>query len=106
VGAEYADFTNLCGSACSAFRLTSSATFLTALGLVIGNRVGDFWVVTISSPAAITFSIKFAASAPNLIYGSTRGTNTSTKVEPDFYPAGRVEAVRKQLGPRLIAALE
>src|SRR6267154_3758422 len=79
-------------------------TFLTALGLVIGNA-SVILVVTISITSRDYILDQIRGIGSNLIYGQySAGTNTSTKVDADFIKLADVEAVRKQLGPRLIAA--
>src|ERR1700687_4952290 len=79
-------------------------TFLTALGLVIGNA-SVILVVTISITSRDYILDQIRGIGSNLIYGQyAAGTNTSTKVDADFIKLSDVEAVRKQLGPRLIAA--
>src|SRR5258708_31497878 len=79
-------------------------TFLTALGLVIGNA-SVILVVTISLTSRDSILDQIRGIGSNLIYGQySAGTNTSTKVDADFIKLADVDAVRKQLGPRLIAA--
>src|ERR1700732_1262817 len=79
-------------------------TFLTALGLVIGNA-SVILVVTISITSRDYILDQIRGIGSTLIYGQySAGTNTSTKVDADFIKLADVEAVRKQLGPRLIAA--
>src|SRR5258706_15589337 len=79
-------------------------TFLTALGLVIGNA-SVILVVTISITSRDYILDQIRAIASNLIYGQySAGTNTSTKVDADFIKLADSEAGRKQLGPRLTAA--
>src|SRR5262249_11477697 len=79
-------------------------TFLTALGLVIGNA-SVILVVTISITSRDYILDQIRGIGSNLIYGQySAGTNTSTKVDADFIKLADVEAVRKQLGHRLVAA--
>src|SRR5579864_1747150 len=79
-------------------------TFLTALGLVIGNA-SVILVVTISITSRDYILDQIRGIGSNLIYGQySAGTNTSTKVDADFIKLNDVEAVRQQLGSRLIAA--
>ncbi|HYL34808.1 MAG TPA: ABC transporter permease [Bryobacteraceae bacterium] len=79
-------------------------TFLTALGLVIGNA-SVILVVTISITSRDYILDQIRGIGSNLIYGQySAGTNTSTKVDADFIKLADVEAVRKQLGPRIVAA--
>ena len=79
-------------------------TFLTALGLVIGNA-SVILVVTISITSRDYILDQIRGIGSNLIYAQySAGTNTSTKVDADFIKLNDVEAVRQQLGSRLIAA--
>src|SRR5579864_6882233 len=79
-------------------------TFLTALGLVIGNA-SVILVVTISITSRDYILDQIRGIGSNLIYGQySAGTNTSTKVDADFIKLSDVEAVRKQFGSRLVAA--
>jgi putative ABC transport system permease protein len=79
-------------------------TFLTALGLVIGNA-SVILVVTISITSRDYILDQIRGIGSNLIYAQySAGTNTSTKVDADFIKLADVEAVRKQLGTRLVAA--
>jgi putative ABC transport system permease protein len=79
-------------------------TFLTALGLVIGNA-SVILVVTISITSRDYILDQIRGIGSNLIYAQySAGTNTATKVDADFIKLADVEAVRKQLGTRLVAA--
>jgi len=79
-------------------------TFLTALGLVIGNA-SVILVVTISITSRDYILDQIRGIGSNLIYAQySAGTNTSTKVDADFIKLADVEAVRRQLGSRLVAA--
>src|SRR5579864_3652292 len=79
-------------------------TFLTALGLVIGNA-SVILVVTISITSRDYILDQIRGIGSNLIYAQySAGTNTATKVDADFIKLADVEAVRRQLGSRLIAA--
>src|SRR6202022_1911943 len=79
-------------------------TFLTALGLVIGNA-SVILVVTISITSRDYILDQIRGIGSNLIYAQySAGTNTSTKVDADFIKLADVEAVRKQLGSRIGAA--
>src|ERR1700730_7961839 len=87
-----------------ALRANKFRTFLTALGLVIGNA-SVILVVTISITSRDYILDQIRGIGSNLIYGQySAGTNTATKVDADFIKLSDVDAVRKQLGPRLIAA--
>jgi putative ABC transport system permease protein len=79
-------------------------TFLTALGLVIGNA-SVILVVTISITSRDYILDQIRGIGSNLIYAQySAGTNTSTTVDADFIKMADVDAVRKQLGPRIVAA--
>jgi putative ABC transport system permease protein len=87
-----------------ALRANKFRTFLTALGLVIGNA-SVILVVTISITSRDYILDQIRGIGSNLIYGQySAGTNTSTKVDADFIKLSDVEAVRKQFGSRLVAA--
>jgi len=79
-------------------------TFLTALGLVIGNA-SVILVVTISITSRDYILDQIRGIGSNLIYAQySAGTNTSTKVDADFIKLADIEAVRQQFGPRIVAA--
>lgn len=79
-------------------------TFLTALGLVIGNA-SVILVVTISITSRDYVLDQIRGVGSNLIYAQySAGTNSSTQVDADFIKLGDLEAVRRQLGGRLVAA--
>src|SRR5260370_6666798 len=79
-------------------------TFLTALGLVIGNA-SVILVVTISITSRDYILDQIRGIGSNLIFAQySAGTNTATKVDADFIKLADVEAVRRQLGERIIAA--
>src|SRR6202022_3371745 len=79
-------------------------TFLTALGLVIGNA-SVILVVTISITSRNYILDQIRGIGSNLIYAQySSGTNTSTKVDADFIKIADGDAVRQQLGSRIIAA--
>jgi putative ABC transport system permease protein len=87
-----------------ALRANKFRTFLTALGLVIGNA-SVILVVTISITSRDYILDQIRGIGSNLIYAQyAAGTNTATKVDADFIKLADVEAVRKQLGGRLVAA--
>jgi putative ABC transport system permease protein len=87
-----------------ALRANKFRTFLTALGLVIGNA-SVILVVTISITSRDYILDQIRGIGSNLIYGQySAGTNTSTKVDADFIKLSDVEAVRKQFASRLVAA--
>jgi putative ABC transport system permease protein len=79
-------------------------TFLTALGLVIGNA-SVILVVTISITSRDYILDQIRGIGSNLIYAQySAGTNTSTKVDADFIKLADVETVRRQFGERIVAA--
>jgi putative ABC transport system permease protein len=79
-------------------------TFLTALGLVIGNA-SVILVVTISISSREYILDLIRGVGSNLIYAQySAGTNNATKVDADFIKMADVDAVRQQLGSRLVAA--
>src|SRR5258708_14136132 len=79
-------------------------TFLTALGLVIGNA-SVILVVTISITSRDYILDQIRGIGSNLIYVHySAGTNPSTKRYADFIKLDDAAAVRKQFGPRLIAS--
>ncbi|HYL78637.1 MAG TPA: ABC transporter permease [Bryobacteraceae bacterium] len=87
-----------------ALRANKFRTFLTGLGLVIGNA-SVILVVTISITSRDYILDQIRGIGSNLIYAQySAGTNTATKVDADFIKLADVEAVRKQLGGRLVAA--
>jgi len=87
-----------------ALRANKFRTFLTALGLVIGNA-SVILVVTISITSRDYILDQIRGIGSNLIYAQySAGTNTSTKVDADFIKRSDIEAVRKQLVARLVAA--
>ncbi|MGI8744570.1 MAG: ABC transporter permease [Bryobacteraceae bacterium] len=79
-------------------------TFLTALGLVIGNA-SVILVVTISITSRDYILDQIRGIGSNLIYAQYEaGTNTSTKVDADLIKLADVDAIRRQLGSRIEAA--
>jgi len=87
-----------------ALRANKFRSFLTALGLIIGNA-SVILVVTISIASRDYILDLIRGVGSNLIYAEySAGTNSSTKVDADFIKMADVEAVRQQLGSRLIAA--
>src|SRR5271169_341463 len=78
-------------------------TFLTALGLIIGNA-SVILVVTISITSRDYILDTIRGVGSNLIYAQfSAGTNTSTKVDADFVKLADVQAVRNELGNRIVA---
>jgi putative ABC transport system permease protein len=87
-----------------ALRANKVRTFLTALGLVIGNAA-VILVVTISITSREYILDQIRAIGSNMIYAQYEaGTNAAVRVEADFVNLADLEAVRKQLGPRIVAA--
>ncbi|MGH9666859.1 MAG: ABC transporter permease [Bryobacteraceae bacterium] len=79
-------------------------TFLTGLGLVIGNA-SVILVVTISLTSRDYILEQIQGIGSNLIYAQYEaGNNTSYSVDADFIKLADVEAVRQQLGSRIVAA--
>src|SRR5271165_6124678 len=79
-------------------------TFLTALGLIIGNA-SVILVVTISISSRDYILDQIRGIGSNLIYAQySAGTNSATKVDADFIKLADVEAVRQQLADRIVAA--
>lgn len=87
-----------------ALRANKVRTFLTALGLVIGNA-SVILVVTISITSRDYILDQIRAIGSNMIYAQYEaGNNTTTRVEADYVNLSDLEAVRKQLGSRIVAA--
>ena len=79
-------------------------TFLTALGLVIGNA-SVILVVTISITSRDYILDQIRGIGSNLIYAQfSAGTATATKADADFIKLSDVQAIRQQLGNRIVAA--
>ncbi|MCC6858725.1 MAG: ABC transporter permease [Bryobacterales bacterium] len=88
----------------NALRANSVRTFLTALGMVIGNA-SVILVVTISLTSRDYILQQIQGIGSNMIfaYYEVAGQG-STQVEADFIKMEDVEAVRRQLGDRIVAA--
>jgi putative ABC transport system permease protein len=87
-----------------ALRANKVRTFLTALGLVIGNA-SVILVVTISLTSRDYILDQIRAIGSNLVYAYYEaGNNTAMKVEADYVKVADLEAVREQLGTRIVAA--
>jgi putative ABC transport system permease protein len=85
-------------------RANKFRSFLTALGLVIGNA-SVILVVTISITSRDYILDLIRGVGSNLIYAQySAGTNSSTKVDADFIKLSDVAAVRQQFGSRIVAA--
>ena len=79
-------------------------TFLTALGLVIGNA-SVILVVTISLTSRDYILEQIRGIGSNIIWAYyDAGNRSSAVVDADFIKTGDLEAVRSQLGSRVIAA--
>ncbi len=87
-----------------ALRANKVRTVLTALGMVIGNA-SVILVVTISLTSRDYILEQIRGIGSNIIYAyyETAG-EASPQVEADFVKTADVEAVRRQLGPRIVAA--
>jgi putative ABC transport system permease protein len=87
-----------------ALRANKVRTFLTALGLVIGNA-SVILVVTISITSREYILDQIRAIGSNMVYAQYEaGNNTTTKVEADYVNLSDLDAVRNQLGARIVAA--
>ena len=87
-----------------ALRANKIRTLLTALGLVIGNA-SVILVVTISLTSRDYILDQIRGIGSNLISAYYEaGSMTSARVEADFVKMADVEAVREQLGDRIVAA--
>jgi putative ABC transport system permease protein len=87
-----------------ALRANKFRSFLTALGLVIGNA-SVILVVTISITSRDYILDLIRGVGSNLIYAQySAGTNSSTSVDADFIKIADVDAVRQQFGSRIVAA--
>jgi putative ABC transport system permease protein len=87
-----------------ALRANKFRSFLTALGLVIGNA-SVILVVTISITSRDYILDLIRGVGSNLIYAQfSAGSNAAAEVDADFIKMADVEAVRRQLGARIAAA--
>ena len=87
-----------------ALRANKVRTILTALGLVIGNAA-VILVVTISTTAREFVLDQIRAVGSNLIFAQYEAGNAdNAQVTADFVKIADVEAVRQQLGGRIVAA--
>ncbi len=79
-------------------------TLLTALGLLIGNA-SVILVVTISITSRDLILDKIRGIGSNLVSAYyDAGTQDAAKANADYVKLADVEAIRKQLGPRIVAA--
>lgn len=87
-----------------ALRANRFRSFLTALGLVIGNA-SVILVVTISITSRDYILDQIRGIGSNLIYAQfSAGAATAVKADADFIKLADVEAVRRQFGSRIVAA--
>ena len=87
-----------------ALRANKVRTFLTSLGLVIGNA-SVILVVTISITGRDYVLDQIRAIGSNIIYGGYQaGSNAQATADADFVKLSDVDAVRQQLGDRIVAA--
>ncbi len=87
-----------------ALRANKIRTILTALGLVIGNA-SVILVVTISTTAREFVLNQIRAIGSNMVYAQYESGNAANpQVNADFVKLSDVEAVRQQLGDRIVAA--
>ena len=87
-----------------ALRANRFRTFLTALGLIIGNA-SVILVVTISLASRDLILDQIRGIGSNLVYASYEaGGQNTAKVEADFVKIADVQALRDALGERIIAA--
>src|SRR4051812_2042442 len=85
-------------------RANKIRTFLTALGLVIGNA-SVILVVTISLTSRDYILDQIRGIGSNLVYANYEaGSQTATQVEADFVKLADLDAVRQLLGSRINAA--
>ncbi len=87
-----------------ALRANRLRTFLTALGLIIGNA-SVILVVTISLASRDLILDQIRGIGSNLVYASYEaGGQNTAKVEADFVKLSDVQAIRDTLGNSIIAA--
>jgi putative ABC transport system permease protein len=91
-------------SSIAALRANKFRAFLTALGLVIGNA-SVILVVTISLTSRDYILEQIQRVGSNLIYANYEaGNNSASIAEGDYVKTADVDAIRAQLGSRIIAA--
>jgi putative ABC transport system permease protein len=87
-----------------ALRANRLRTFLTALGLIIGNA-SVILVVTISLASKNLILDQIRGIGSNLVYADYEaGGQNTAQVEADFVKLSDVQAIRDQLGNSIIAA--
>ena len=88
----------------NALRANSVRSFLTALGMVIGNA-SVILVVTISLTSRDFILEQIQGLGSNMIFAYYDvGGGAGTRVAADFIKMSDVEAVRQSLGGRIVAA--
>jgi len=92
-------------SSLAALRANKFRAFLTALGLVIGNA-SVILVVTISLTSRDYILSTIQRIGSNLVYAEyeTGNNPAMAAADADYIKTGDVQAVRDQLGPRIVAA--
>src|SRR5262245_15886638 len=92
-------------SSVQALRSNKFRTFLTALGLVIGNA-SVIWVVTISLTSRDYIIAQIQRIGSNMIYAQYEAGNNASggTADADYVKLADVEAIRTQLGSRIVAA--
>src|SRR5947209_672471 len=87
-----------------ALRANKVRTFLTALGLVIGNA-SVILVVTISITGREYILDQIRAIGSNIIYAQySAGSTANATADADLIKQSDIDAVRQQLGNRIVAA--
>jgi putative ABC transport system permease protein len=98
------NFTEAVNFSVQALHANRLRTFLTALGLIIGNA-SVILVVTISLASKDLILDQIRGIGSNLVYASYEvGGENVAKVEADFVKLADVEAIRETLGSSIIAA--
>ena len=89
----------------AALQANKFRTFLTALGLVIGNA-SVILVVTISLTSRDYIIAQIERIGSNMIYANFEGGSNASgaSADADHVKIADVEAIREQLGPRIVAA--
>ena len=92
-------------SSIQALRANKFRAFLTALGLVIGNA-SVILVVTISLTSRDYVLDQIQAIGSNMIYAQFDGGNNPSMAvaDADYLKVADVQAVRDQMGSRIVAA--
>src|ERR1700722_5595702 len=91
-------------SSMEALRANKFRAFLTALGLVIGNA-SVILVVTISLTSRDYILEQIQRVGSNLIYANYEaGNNSASVAAADYVKTADVDAIRQQLGSRIVAA--